>query len=272
MPRVSVVCSVYNGAPYFERAIPSILAQTYQDFELIIVDDGSDDGTPELLREAAAQDPRVRVLSPGRQGFSRALNFGIARAHGEIIARQDFDDVSYPERLRLQLERLDADPEVGVVGGHYVLIDEGRRERYLRMPPTEHQQIVRAMGHYIPLAHTVTTFRRKTWEDAGGYPDANNLVDLRLWLRVAKLGWRFANVPEVMGEHYVHGGSHFFRSLGYGPRSRELARLQGQIIRELHLPGWMYLYPAGRYAYAYLPSRLKRIVRRTLGGSNERDL
>lgn len=272
MPRVSVVCSVYNGTPYFERAIPGILAQTYQDFEFILVDDGSDDGTLELLRQVAAQDPRVRLFSPGRRGFAAALNFGIAQARGEIIARQDFDDCSYPERLRLQLERLDAEPEVGVVGGHYVLIDEGRRERYVRMPPTDHQRIIRAMANYIPLAHTVVTFRRRVWEQAGGYPEANNLVDLRFWLRVAKLGWRFANVPEIIGEHYVYGGSQFFRSLSYGYRQRDLARLQRQIIRELNLPGWMYVYPVGRYAYAYLPTRVKRIVRRTLGGSRERDL
>lgn len=272
MPRVSVVCSVYNGAPYFDRAIPGILAQTVEDFEFILVDDGSDDGTPERLRELATADRRVRLLSPGRVGFAAALNYGIARARGEIIARQDFDDCSYPERLRYQLERFDADPKIGVVGGHYVLIDQGRNERYVRMVPTEHDQIVRAMANYIPLAHTTATFRRKVWEEAGGYPDAQNLVDLRFWLQAAKLGWRFANVSEVIGEHYVHGTSHFFRALSFGYRQRDLARLQSQVIRDLRLPSWMYVYPAGRYAYAYLPPRLKRIVRRTLGGSNERDV
>ncbi|MEO7136756.1 MAG: glycosyltransferase [Gemmatimonadales bacterium] len=271
-PRVSVVSTVYNGERYFDRAIPGILAQSYDDFELIVVDDGSEDRTPELLREVAARDPRVRIFSPGRLGAAAAYNFGVAQARGEFIARQDFDDRSYPERLRLQVERLDAEPELGVVGGYYILADESRGERYVRMPPVEHSRIVRAMARYIPLAHTVATFRRKAWEQAGGYPDVPNLIDLRFWLRVVKLGWRFANVPEIVGEHYVHWDSFFFRSLDYVGRQRDLARVQAQIIRELGLPPWMYLYPIGRYGYAHFPQGLKRALRRSLGGSSERDL
>ena len=271
-PRVSVVSTVYNGERYFDRAIPDILNQTYQDFEFVVVDDGSDDRTPELLREVASKDPRVRVFSPGRLGAAVAYNYGVAQARGEYIARQDFDDRSYPERLRLQVERLDAEPGLGVVGGYYVLADESRGERYVRMPPVEHTQIVRAMARYIPLAHTVATFRRKAWEQAGGYPIAANLIDLRLWLQVIKQGWRFANVPEVIGEHYVYRDSYFFRSLDYVGRQRDLARFQAQIIRELRLPRWMYVYPIGRYGYAHFPQGLKRVLRRSLGGSSERDV
>lgn len=272
MPRVSVVTTVYNGAPYFDRAIPGILEQTFDDFELIVVDDGSQDGTAELLRQAAGRDPRVRVFSPGRLGAAAAYNYGVAQATGEYVARQDFDDRSYPERLRLQVAFLDAHPDVGVVGGYYVLVDENRGERYVRMPPTEHDAIVAAMARYIPLAHTVATFRRRVWTEAGGYPQVVNLIDMRFWLRVGKLGWRFANVPEVVGEHYVHGSSFFHRSFKYVERQRDLARVQAQIVRELGLPSWMYLFSVGRHAYAYLPPGLKRALRRGIGGSAERDL
>jgi glycosyltransferase EpsE len=271
-PRVSVVSTVYNGEPYFERAIPGILKQTYEDFEFILVDDGSDDRTPELLRDAAAGDARVRLFFPGRLGPAAAYNFGVAQARGDYIARQDFDDCSYPDRLRLQVQRLDAEARLGVVGGYYVVVDESRGERYMRMPPVEHTAIVHAMARYIPLAHTIATFRRKAWEQAGGYPDAGNLIDLRFWLQVVKLGWRFANVPDLVGEHYVYGDSFFFKSMTYVGRQRELARLQAQIIRELRLPAWMYVFPLGRYGYAHLPPNLKRAVRRSLGGSKERDV
>lgn len=271
-PRVSVVTTVYNGESYFDRAAPGIFAQTFDDFEFVIVDDGSTDRTPEMLRELAAQDRRVRVLSPGRKGFAPALNYGISQARGEIIARQDFDDRSYPDRLRLQVAFLDAHPEVGVVGGHYVLVDENRGERYVRMPPTDHDDIVTAMAKYIPLAHTVATFRRRVWTEAGGYPEVTDLEDIRFWCRVAKLGWRIANPPEVMGEHYVHGSSFFHRTFKYAQRQRHLARVQAQVVRELGLPSWMYVFAMGRYAYAYCPTILKRAVRRTLGGSQERDL
>lgn len=271
-PKVSVVTTVYNGEPYFERAIPGILAQSFDDFEFILVDDGSSDGSLPRLRELAARDRRVRVFAPGRLGPAAAYNYGVAQATGEYIARQDFDDRSYPDRLRLQVAFLDAHPEVGIVGGYYVLVDERRGERYVRMPPTEHPALYAAMAKYVPIAHTVATFRRLAWVQAGGYPLANNLIDLRFYLRLAKLGWRLANVPEMVGEHYVHDSSFFHRTLKYAERQRDLAGVQAQAVRELGLPRWMYLFALGRHAYAYIPNGLKRVARRVMMGSRESDI
>jgi glycosyltransferase EpsE len=272
IPRVSVVTTVYNGEPYFDRAIPGILAQTFDAFEFILVDDGSSDRSLEQLRELAERDQRVRVFAPGRLGAAAAYNYAVSQARGDYIARQDFDDRSYPERLRLQVTFLDAHPEVGVVGGSFVQVDETRGERFVRVLPTEHAAILSAMARYIPIVHTLATFRRAAWQAAGGYPDVNNLIDLRFWVRIAKLGWRFANVAEVLGEHYVHPKSWFNRSFKYADRQRDLARVQAQIVRELGLPSWMYLFAAGRYAYAYLPTGLKRALRRGVAGSRERDI
>lgn len=271
-PRVSVVTTVYNGEPYVDRAIPGILGQTFKDFEWILVDDGSQDRTPEILRELGRRDSRVRVFSPGRLGITAAANYGVSQAKGEYIARQDFDDRSYPDRLQLQVALLDAHPEVGVVGGYYVLVDENRKERYVRMPPTEHAAIISAMAKSIPVANTIAMFRRRVWSESGGYPEVADLEDQLLWLSAAKLGWRFANVPEVVGEHFVHGASFFHRTFKYVDRQRNLARVQAQVVRELGLPRWMYLFALGRYTYAYFPTGLKRALRRTLAGSQERDL
>jgi glycosyltransferase EpsE len=272
IPRVSVVTTVYNGEPYVDRAIPSILAQTLENFEWILVDDGSTDRTPEILQELAGRDSRVRVFSPGRLGITAAANYGISRARGEYIARQDFDDRSYAERLRLQVAFLDAHPDVGVVGGSYVLVDEIRGERYVRMPPTQHSEILPAMARSIPFANTLVAFRRQVWSDAGGYPEVADLEDLMLWIKAAKLGWRFASIGEVLGEHFVHSTSFFHRSFKYAERQRGLARLQAQAVRDLGLPKWMYLFALGRYAYAYSPSAIKRMLRRSLGQSQERDI
>ncbi len=270
-PKVSVVSTVFNGEPYFDRAIPGILAQTFRDFEFILVDDGSSDGSLAELRKLEEREPGVRVFAPGRLGAAAAYNYGVAQASGEYIARQDFDDRSYPERLRLQVALLDAHPEVGMVGGYYVLVDERRGERYVRMPPTDHLAIRSAMAKYVPIAHTLATFRREAWVQAAGYPVVNNLIDLRFYLRVAKLGWHFANVPEVLGEHYVHEASFFHRTLHYVERQRDLARVQAQSVRELGLPRWMYVYSLARHAYAYVPPGLKRMLRRGVVGSRERD-
>jgi glycosyltransferase EpsE len=272
MTKISVVTPVYNGEGYFDRAVPSILAQSRGDFEWVIVDDGSTDTTPERLAALAARDARVRVLSPGRLGYARALNCAIEQARGTYIANQDFDDRSYPDRLRLQAAFLDAHPEVGVVGGRYVLIDETRHERYERMPPEQHDQIVRAMASRIPFAHTLVMFRREAWRQAGGYPLIESLVDFRLWIEFGRLGWRFANLPDLVGEHFVHAQSYFLSSLKYRARQQSLAKLQLLAIRTFGLPLWMSIFPAGRYVYWALPDGMKRTVRRLLAGSREQDV
>jgi glycosyltransferase EpsE len=275
-PKVSVVTTVYNGEPYFDRAIPAILGQTFDDFEFVLVDDGSTDRTLERLREVAGTDSRLRVFAPGRLGPAKAANFAVAQARGQYIARQDFDDRSYPNRLALQVALLDGQPRVGIVGGSFLQVDELRGERFVRHLPTDHAAILLAMGKYIPIVHTLATFRRQAWEAAGGYPLVSNLIDLRFWLELAKLGWRFANVPEVVGEHYVHASSWFNSSHKYAERQRDLARVQAQVVRELRLPSWLYLFALGRYAYAYasdyLPSGLKRAVRRGMVVAPERDV
>lgn len=271
-PRVSVVTTVYNGEPYVDRAIPGILAQTFEDFEWILVDDGSQDRTPDILRDLARRDARIRVFSPGRQGVAVAANFGVSQARGEYVARQDFDDHSYPDRLRLQVALLDAHPEVGVVGGHYVLVDENRDERYVRMPPTDHHAILASMAKGVPFANTLVTFRRQAWTDAGGYPEVRDLEDLLFFIEVARLGWHFGSIPQPLGEHYVHPSSFFHRTFKHAERQRALARVQAHAIRELGLPSWMHLYALGRYTYTYCPTPVKRVLRRTLAGSQERDL
>ena len=270
-PKVSVVTTVYNGMPYFERAIPGILSQTFTDFEFILVDDGSSDGTLAELHKLQERDQRCRVFAAGRLGPAAAYNYGVSQARGEYIARQDFDDQSYPNRLQLQVSLLDANPKVGIVGGYYVLVDERRGERYVRMPPAEHTAIRFALAKGVPIAHTLATFRRQAWVEAGGYPLVNNLIDLRFYLRLAKLDWHFANVPEVLGEHYVHDASFFHTTLQYVERQRDLARVQAQSVRELGLPRWMYLYSVARHIYTYAPARLKRALRRG-AGSRERDV
>jgi glycosyltransferase involved in cell wall biosynthesis len=269
-PTVSVVTAVYNGEPYFDRAVPSILGQAYEDFEWIIVDDGSTDATLSRLGELAGRDSRVRILTPGRIGRSEALNLGVGEARGPYVAIQDFDDTSSPDRLSLQVMHLDAHPEIGVVGGYCLLVDENRNERYVRQPPTAHRDIIRAMARNIPLAHTIATFRKAAWEEAGGYPLVDDIEDLRLWIRMASLGWRFANVPEIIGEHFVHAASYWHTAFRYRSRQRVLARVQRRAIHELDLPLWFHIYPIGRSFYWLLPDGLKRIVRRSLGGSREK--
>lgn len=270
--RVSVITTVYNGEPYFDRAVPSILGQSFKKFEWIIINDGSSDRTQELLDDVAAKDSRVRVFNFGRLGFTRALNKAIELAQGEYIIRQDFDDISYPQRIEKQVAFLDAHPEVGLVGSYYLIVDENRKEKYVRQPPTDHEEIVRAMARYIPFAHTLVAFRKNAWGQAGRYPEVKDIEDLRLWISFVRSGWKLANIPEVLGEHFVHRQSYWHRNFKYASRQRELAAVQWQAIRELGLPSWLIIYPLGRIVYPYIPNYAKRFVRRVLGKSRESDV
>jgi glycosyltransferase involved in cell wall biosynthesis len=270
--KISVITTVFNGEDYVDRAVDSIMSQEYANFEWLIVDDGSEDNTVEKLRAEIGGDPRVHIFTPGRLGRARALNFAVDKAKGSFIANHDFDDISYPDRLALQVQALDENPKVGVIGGYHVAVDEKRRERYVREQPLTHDAIVRAMTRYIPFAHTIVAFRKSVWEEVGGYPIADNAIDMRMWLRVATTDWKMRNIPEVLGEHFVYGNSFWHQNYNYAYRQFDLARLQAQIVRDVDLPKWMYLYPMSRLVYAWLPTSMKRYVRRMLGGSKEKDI
>ncbi|MEO0458281.1 MAG: glycosyltransferase family 2 protein [Cyanobacteria bacterium P01_A01_bin.114] len=264
--------SVYNGEAHIDKAIPSILSQTYEAFEFIIIDDGSTDRTGERLQAIAKQDVRVKIHSPGRLGLVKALNYGIEQAQGKYIVRQDIDDISLPNRLSSQVAYLDRHPQAGLVGGFYKLIDESRQENYIRMPPTEHSQILRMMTKCIPVCNTIATLRKQAWEEAGRYQIDDGLEDLRLMLALAQKNWQIANLPEVLGEHRVYSESFWHRNTQYKTRQNTLAKLQYQAVQTLDLPFWLSIYPLSRLAYGYLPTALKKFARRNLIGMQEKDI
>ncbi len=135
--------AVYNGGRYLPEAIESILAQTFTDFEFLILDDGSTEDVLRALREYELKDPRVKVRSRPNKGLTRSLNELFAWSSGEFLARMDSDDVALPERFALQVEALRRDPSLVCVGGTFQLIDgEGRVLTTLK-PPPDHAEIQR---------------------------------------------------------------------------------------------------------------------------------
>lgn len=273
MTQVSVVTTVYEGEEYFDRAKSSILEQTYDDYEWVLVEDGSSDRTPELLEELNDVSSRTKVYFPGRLGRAAALNFGVKKAEGKYIAIHDFDDISYSERLEQQANHLNSNPTVGVTGSYYILVNQIRNERFVRKPPTSDEKIRNGFAQNIPFAHTTTMFRKEAWETVDGYPLLDNLVDLGLWLKIAnETEWHFSNIDEVLGEHFVHEESFWHRNFEYANRQRDLARFQIKAVRDLGLPKWMFAYAIGRLVYPYLPHSVKRLVRNTVGSSEEENL
>ncbi|HEC35643.1 MAG TPA: glycosyltransferase [Anaerolineae bacterium] len=191
-PKVSVLMPVYNGERYVAEAIESILAQTFADFEFIIVDDGSTDGTPSILAEYARQDPRIALLTNGaNRGLVPTLNRGLKACRGEYIARMDADDISLPERLARQVTCMDQHPEVGVLGTNIAYIDSGGR-LLNGGRPKDPEPMSPAMVHWSLLWHcaiyhpTVMVRRRVLeWTGFAYDPAFRHAEDRDLWTRLA---------------------------------------------------------------------------------------
>ena len=268
MPQVSVITTIYNGAAFIDRAVSSVLNQTFANFEYIIVNDGSTDNTLELLNELATKDPRIQVISLSRVGRIDALNTAVRRARGEYIANIDIDDLAFCNRLEAQIKALEQDPNIGVIGGAYRIKNDIRNEVFDRTPPTSHEALLKLMVKQIPFAHSVATFRKRAWEQAGGYkPLANE--DLMLWYEMIRKGWKVASVPEIIGEHWKHKDSYWQRNFRYIKRQLTLAQLQIQIARGLNMPILYSIYPLGRLIYAWSPNAIKKLVRNFISPSKE---
>ena len=201
-----------NDERYAAEAIESVLSQTYRDLELVIVLDAPQDGTAAIVRSYAG--PRVRIIEKlSNEGQVRALNDGLATISTEYVARQDADDVSFPERLGRQVEWLDRHPDVAVLGVQARAIDRnGRRIRRAEWDPRWHRPSGGAgMEWYrmfdTPLIHTGVVFRRRVVEDAGRYDPAFPMnADADLWRRVAR-HHRLANLDEPLVAFRQHAAS-----------------------------------------------------------------
>jgi glycosyltransferase involved in cell wall biosynthesis len=195
-PAVSVVLSVYNGARFLREAVDSVLGQEFRDFELILVDDGSDDATPAVM--AAFTDRRVRCLRNGTNlGLARSLNVGIEAARGRYIARHDADDVSEPARLGAQVRMLDEHPEIGALGAGVVVIDiRGRRLSTVLPPPTDAELRERLQTGNC-FFHGSVMLRRSSLMAVGGYRLLPVCQDYDLWLRISERD-RLAALPAVL--------------------------------------------------------------------------
>lgn len=207
-PRVSVLLPVYAGAAHVAAAVESVLGQTFGDFELLVLDDCSPDDSA-VIAEAFG-DPRIRVVRNERNlGQVATLNRGLREARGEYAARLDQDDVCLPRRLERQVELLDADPSVAVVGTWIDVVDEqGRKVDELRTPlDGVADAVYLALANRLPLAHPSVTFRRAVVLDAGGYDEAVRYCeDMDLWRRLLLAGHGLRVVPEPLLRYRVHGG------------------------------------------------------------------
>ena len=207
MPLVSVVMPVYNGGKYLGEAIESILAQSFTDFELIVVDDGSTDDSAAIARDFANRDERIRFLKHDcNQGSASARNTGIAASNGDFIAAMDCDDVSIPKRLQKQVGFLQTHPDIGVVGGFLQTASADLTRRQNHEYPQQHADIVLQwiLGGRTTFAGALSMTRRDIMKSVGGYEKSRKVSDdMELFSRLY-FKTRFANLPETLHVYRQH--------------------------------------------------------------------
>ncbi len=226
-PLVSVVMSVYNGEQYLREAIDSILSQTFTDFEFIIINDGSTDGTLKIIK--SYKDPRIVLISRENRGLVSSLNEGIEKARGKYVARQDADDVSLPERLKKQLEYLRTNTKCGVVGSRIREINETGKPYYRVVLSNElpNKSLEMALYYCNPLAHGTVLMRTDVVRSLGGYRKQYwPAEDYDLWVRAARVN-RIAVIDEVL---YLYRFNEQGISLSNTAKQNSIAE---QIRREL---------------------------------------
>lgn len=202
----------FNREETVDEAVASLLAQTWEDLELLAVDDGSTDGTPARLEAWAERDGRVRVVRQDHRGLIATLNAGWAACRGEYVARHDADDIAFPERLEAQVRRLECEESLAVVGCLVEGFPADRVREGFRLylvwlnSLVTSEEITRQIFVESPLAHPSVMVRRAWLERLGGYEDHGWPEDYDLWLRMHLAGARFAKVPRVLMAWREHAG------------------------------------------------------------------
>ena len=226
MPRVSVILPAYNAEAYLKEAIDSILNQTFPDFQLIVINDCSADGTEEIIRQYA--DPRlVPVKNEKNLGIAATLNRGLSLAQGDYIARMDADDISLPHRLERQVAYLDTHPDIAVLGTNVETFDENG-PLCTGWSSTDPAQMKADLFFSCGLAHPSVMMRKSVIQALGGYdPEFEGLEDYELWFRVAR-SHGVTTLPEVLFRYRVHSGQ-----VTKNPSEKYMTRLRALKSRQL---------------------------------------
>ena len=262
LPAVSVLMAVRDGAPWVGGAVESVLAQTAGDLELIVIDDGSTDATPDLL--GRIRDPRVRVERRPHAGLTRSLNRALALARAPLLARLDADDLALPARLERQRAFLDAHPEVGLLGTGAREVDETGRDVAVVRPPEDDSAIRRVLIRRNPFVHSSVMMRRAALERGGDYDESLRVAqDYDLWMRLSRVT-RLANLPEALVVRRLIGGRVSLER--DADRLRAEARVRWRAVRGGTYPWWCAVFVLRPVLALALPPAVRRRLRRTCAG------
>ena len=265
MPDVSIITTAYNAGPYIGAAIASVLAQRDTAVEHVIVDDGSTDGTREVVR--AAGDSRVRLIEAGRVGRGRALNIGIGAATAPFIAILDADDLAHPDRVRVELDTLARDPSAVLVGSGQVLIPADGSARWDPVGRADAAPVNGALPLYNPLSHSSVMLHRAALEAIGGYDVSRRaLFDWDMYIRLAATGGTLLKVSVPLVAKRIHGDQ-FFEGRRQFSYAAQCMRLQWRALADLkrsRLTAAAFPFLA---AYRVAPRPLRIAVRKAVAAA-----
>jgi len=236
-PIISVVLPVYNGVITIKAAVESILDQTYDNFELIVINDGSTDETSEIL--ASFNDKRLTVLNQKNQGLAASLNRGIQQSKGKYIARIDADDIAFPERLQKQVNFMEANPAIVVMGTAARLIYSNGTQR-VRYRPLDTASIRKNIIKICPFTHSSVMIRKDVLDKVGLYDVAKDgakktlVEDYDLWVRILAAGYEMANTAEVLMICHRNPGS-VMRGRSFWKRLEQQILSRKNAIKTLNL-------------------------------------
>lgn len=212
-PLVSVITIAYNEEKYIREAIESILKQNFLDLEYIIIDDGSTDNTPDIIKEYSDKFRFIKTFSNNtNQGIPKSRNLGIKIANGKYILWQDADDISMPDRIKVQVEYMDENSNVGICGGNVQFFKNGK-DTNKRLYSNDDKIIRKKIFLYSPVAQPACIVRKKALEEVGVFnPSLSSAEDLDLSFRIGTK-YQFGNVPEIVIKYRIHDQSVTFRQL-----------------------------------------------------------
>jgi glycosyltransferase involved in cell wall biosynthesis len=259
---VTVLMAVYNDEKFVAQAIESILPQLGNNAEFLIIDDCSTDSSPTILRCFADKNPHIRIIQNSEnRGVGYCAWLGVCEARGTYIVRIDSDDICFPDRIKKQIDFLEKNPEIDVLGAAAIEIDDQGNRGRLRQMPLNHNDIAKTMWA-CPIIQPAVAFRRERILLAGNYsPKLRRRIDYELWFRCLKAGLRFANLPEPLVYYRFTPSSHRKQTLR---RAFEQAQIGWNGCWMLKAPWWQYLAVMVPIVRAIFPPSLSHLIYRCL--------